>query len=114
MSNNENYESIIQALVDFISSLNETEVKKEICKNHLIETQNNINEDEINNILNIIFENEEIIQKENALNKLSSFYQKEENENENENEENLNNNNLDNLNNNKDKDKKKNILIKNN
>ncbi len=111
MSNNENYEIIIQTLVDFISSSNETEIKKEICKNHLIETQNNINEDEINNILNIIFEKEEIIQKQDALNKLSSFYQKEENENENE--ENLNNNNLDNINNYNDKDKEQNIFTKN-
>ena len=111
MSNNENYEIIIQTLVDFISSSNETEIKKEICKNHLIETQNNINEDEINNILNIIFEKEEIIQKQDALNKLSSFYQKEENENEKE--ENSNNNNLDNLNNYNDIEKEQNIFNNN-
>ena len=66
MSNNENYEIIIKTLVDFISSSNETEIKKELCKNYLIELQNN-NEDDINNILKIIFENEEIIKKENEI-----------------------------------------------
>ena len=91
---NDNYEIILQNLSNFIGSSNEIEIRKENCKNFLNKSQNNINEEEINNILNIIFDKDEVIQKQEALNKLSSFYLKEDDNNENE-EEKKQENNLD-------------------
>jgi hypothetical protein len=71
---NDNYKNsqfVIKNLVNYIYSCNEIEVNKENCVNYLHENTNyNINEEEINNIFDFTFGKKEIINKQDALNKL--------------------------------------------
>jgi len=81
MSENEQKKILIQNLVQIIGSINNIDINKSICENLLI-NEKKYEEKDINNLLQEVFNNEEIIQKQDALNKLSSLFQKEENQNE--------------------------------
>ena len=77
--NDKNSEVFIQNLVYFIDSNNENEINKENCLNYINENTNlNLNENEINNIFEFTFGQKQTINKQEALNKLSSLFQKEE------------------------------------
>ncbi len=81
MSENEQKKILIQNLVQIIGSINNIDINKSICENLLI-NENKYEEKDINNLLKEVFNNQEIIQKQDALNKLSSLFQNEENPNE--------------------------------
>ena len=81
MSENEQKKILIQNLVQIIGSINNIDINKSICENLLI-NENKYEEKDINNLLKEVFYNQEIIQKQDALNKLSSLFQNEENPNE--------------------------------
>ena len=81
MSENEQKKILIQNLVQIIGSINNIDINKSICENLLI-NENKSEEKDINNLLKEVFNNQEIIQKQDALNKLSSLFQNEENPNE--------------------------------
>ena len=80
---NDNYKNsqfVIKNLVDYIDSCKEININKENCVNYLYESTNyNINEEELNNIFDFTFGKKETINKQDALNKLSSLFQDEEN-----------------------------------
>ena len=80
---NDNYKNsqfVIKNLVDYIDSCKEIDIDKESCVNYLYESTNyNINEEELNNIFDFTFGKKETINKQDALNKLSSLFQNEEN-----------------------------------
>ena len=81
MSENEQKKILIQNLVQIIGSINNIDINKSTCENILL-NEKKYDKNEINNLLNEVFNNKEIIQKQDALNKLSSLFQKEENQNE--------------------------------
>ena len=81
MSENDQKKILIQNLVQIIGSINNIDINKSTCENILL-NEKKYDKNEINNLLNEVFNNKEIIQKQDALNKLSSLFQKEENKNE--------------------------------
>lgn len=81
MSENDQKKILIQNLVQIIGSINNIDINKSTCENILL-NEKKYDKTEINNLLNEVFNNKEIIQKQDALNKLSSLFQKEENQNE--------------------------------
>ena len=81
MSENDQKKILIQNLVQIIGSINNIDINKSTCENILL-NEKKYDKNEINNLLNEVFNNKEIIQKQDALNKLSSLFQKEENQNE--------------------------------
>ena len=81
MSENDQKKILIQNLVQIIGSINNIDINKSTCENILL-NEKKYDKNEINNLLNELFNNKEIIQKQDALNKLSSLFQKEENQNE--------------------------------
>ena len=95
---NDNYKNsqfVIKNLVNYIYSCKEIEVNKENCVNYLHENTNyNINEEEINNIFDFTFGKKEIINKQDALNKLSSLFHNEENKKSKSKHSKNNNNNI--------------------
>ncbi len=74
MSENEQKKILIQNLVQIIGSINNIDINKSICENLLI-NEKKYEEKDINNLLKEVFNNQEIIQKQDALNKLSSLFQ---------------------------------------
>lgn len=81
MSEKDQKKILIQNLVQIIGSINNIDINKSTCENILL-NEKKYDKNEINNLLNEVFNNKEIIQKQDALNKLSSLFQKEENQNE--------------------------------
>ena len=96
-NSNDNYKNsqfVIKNLVDYIGSCKETDINKENCVNYLYENSNyNINEEELNNIFDFTFGKKETINKQDALNKLSSLFQNEENKKKKKSKSSKNNNN---------------------
>jgi hypothetical protein len=81
MGENEEKKILIQNIVDCIGSMNNIDINRNILKNDLINGKK-FKENEIENLLNEVFNGKETIQKQDALNKLSSLFQNEENPNE--------------------------------
>jgi hypothetical protein len=93
MSENEQKKILIQNLVQIIGSINNIDINKSICENLLI-NENKYEEKDINNLLKEVFNNQEIIQKQDALNKLSSLFHNEENKKSKSKHSKNNNNNI--------------------
>jgi hypothetical protein len=89
MSNN-----IIKILIDNINSSDEENFTREICNNIIKQNLRDLNEDNINNIINNIFQNEESITKKEILNKLSSLNTENKNTKDNKNDNNKKENNI--------------------
>ena len=81
MGENEEKKILIQNIVDCIGSMNNIDINRNLLKNDLINGKK-FKENEIENLLNEVFNGKETIQKQDALNKLSSLFQNEENPNE--------------------------------
>jgi hypothetical protein len=89
MSNN-----IIKILIDNINSSDEENFTREICNNIIKQNLRDLNEDNINNIINNIFQNEESITKKEILNKLSLLNTENKNTKDNKNDNNKKENNI--------------------
>ena len=74
MGENEEKKILIQNIVDCIGSMNNIDINRNILKNDLINGKK-FKENEIENLLNEVFNGKETIQKQDALNKLSSLFQ---------------------------------------
>ena len=74
MGENEEKKILIQNIVDCIGSMNNIDINRNILKNDLINGKK-FKENEIENLLNEFFNGKETIQKQDALNKLSSLFQ---------------------------------------
>lgn len=74
MGENEEKNILIQNIVDCIGSMNNIDINRNLLKNDLINGKK-FKENEIENLLNEVFNGKETIQKQDALNKLSSLFQ---------------------------------------
>jgi hypothetical protein len=74
MGENEEKKILIQNIVDCIGSMNNIDINRNLLKNDLINGKK-FKENEIENLLNEVFDGKETIQKQDALNKLSSLFQ---------------------------------------
>lgn len=74
MGENEEKKILIQNIVDCIGSMNNIDINRNLLKNDLINGKK-FKENEIENLLNEVFNGKETIQKQDALNKLSSLFQ---------------------------------------
>lgn len=87
-------DNIIKVLIDNINSSVENNFTREICINIIKQNLSDLNEDNINNFLNNIFQNEESITKQEILNKLSSLNIENKNTEDNKNDNNKKENNI--------------------
>ena len=74
MGENEEKKILIQNIVDCIGSMNNIDINRNLLKTDLINGKK-FKENEIENLLNEVFNGKETIQKQDALNKLSSLFQ---------------------------------------
>lgn len=87
-------DNFIKVLIDNINSSDENNFTREICINIIKQNLSDLNEDNINNFLNNIFQNEESITKQEILNKLSSLNIENKNTEDNKNDNNKKENNI--------------------